>query len=96
MVAQVGRQDLRIPAAARRQFHHRHRRLDAEERQRFIRVAGAVAQRIGRRARTAGDGRLQGRVARIGGQRRAAAATGQHDHQGRGQGYSLHHHMLHA
>ncbi len=32
----------------------------------------------------------------VGGQCRTAAAAGQHDRQGRGQGYSLHHHMLHS
>ncbi len=59
ILTQIGRQDLRIPAAAGRDLHHRLCRLQAEERQRLRRVAMRIANDIGRGAPAAGHRRLQ-------------------------------------
>ena len=49
-VAQVGREDLGVPAARRRDLDHRHRRFQPEEGQRLDRVAVRVARPVGLRA----------------------------------------------
>jgi hypothetical protein len=62
LLAQVGRQDLGVPATARIDLDHCGGGPDAEEEQRLVGVAPAVARGIGRRALRSGDGRLQPRL----------------------------------
>nr|GEU28509.1 hypothetical protein [Tanacetum cinerariifolium] len=87
-LAQVRRQDLGVPAGARRQLHHRHVGTDAEEGQRFVWMAVSVALHIGGRARGGGDGGFQLRVL---GLRVSAGGSEQ-----RGAGQSGHEVILHT
>ena len=62
VIAQIGRENLGIPTAARPDFHHRVGRPHAEEGERLGRMAIAVARDVGGGARRRGDGRGERRI----------------------------------